>query len=138
VSRPSPTMPPVAKWRVFTSMFAAPLAWIAQTLVVEAFAAQACFPDDRPLHAPQLSWLEVALGAVSLVCFAIGSGGMFVAWRTSRRMNRTTSRERQPIPIRGELDAFLARIAAMCSTMFMFGLVATDVTLMIVHPCGRW
>lgn len=132
------TPQPVAKWRVMTGMFAAPLAWLAQTLVVEALAAQACFADDRPLHAPQLPWLEAALVAVSLVCFATGVSGSVVAWRASRYINRATPRERSPIPMRGHLDAFLARVAAMCSTMFMFGLVATDVALLIVSPCGRW
>ena len=42
------------------------------------------------------------------------------------------------LPDPAERDWFLSRICAMSSTMFMLGLVATDIAMLVIAPCSPW
>jgi hypothetical protein len=113
----------------------APLAWLLQMVIAETLAAQSCYPFNTPLSAPLVPWMRPALVVISMVCLAAGAAGAVIAWRNLRELARTEGGARRP---RTGLVWFLSRVAAMCSALFLFALVATDVALAIVSPCKWW
>jgi hypothetical protein len=124
---------------VLIGLLAAPFAWLLQMMLAEAFAAQACYPHDHPLGAPLVPWMRAALVALGTLCLVAGAFGTWVAWRNLRRVAPlklgALSGERRT---RAELDWFLAHVAVMCSALFLFALIATDVAVAIVSPCRWW
>jgi hypothetical protein len=124
---------------VLTGLLAAPLAWLLQMMLAEALAAEACYPHDHSLGAPFVPWLRPALVALGSLCLLAGAFGTWIAWRNLRRLAPlqfgVLNGERRT---RAELDWFLTHVAAMCSTLFLFALIATDVAVAIVSPCRWW
>jgi hypothetical protein len=133
-ARPDPAL----RW-LLAGLLAAPFAWLAQMTIAETLAAQSCYPHGAPLSAPVVPWLSPALIAVSAVCFLAGAAGSVIAWRNLRRIvparQDVLTGERGP---HSTLVRFLGHVAAMCSALFMFALIATDVALAIVSPCRGW
>ncbi|ACC74565.1 hypothetical protein PPMP20_22800 [Paraburkholderia phymatum] len=126
-------------WRLLIAALATPLAWFAQMLIGEVLTAQACSRSDAQHPAPVPSWAIPALIVLSMVCFVIGAIGVALAWRTVTFARRKRSQARSERERRvAELEWFLARVSALSSAMFMFGLVATDLAVIVVSPCGRW
>jgi hypothetical protein len=126
-------------WRLLVATLAAPLAWFAQMFIGEVLTAQACSLSDPGHPAAPPSWVIPALMVLSVVCFVVGVAGLVVAWRTviftrTRRAHALEGRARRV----AELEWFLARVSALSSAMFMFGLVSTDLAVLVVSPCGRW
>lgn len=124
---------------VLIGLLAAPFAWLLQMMLAETLAAQACYPHDHPLGAPIVPWMRPALVALGTLCLVAGAFGTWIAWRNLRRVAPlklgALSGERRT---RAELDWFLTHVAAMCSTLFLFALIATDVAVAIVSPCRWW
>ena len=126
-------------WRLLAGTLATSLAWFAQMFIGEVLTAQACSisTPDRPAAPP--AWMMPALMVLSVACFALGVAGVVVAWRT---VIFTRARRRDALDVRArritELEWFLARVSALSSAMFMFGLVTTDLAVLVVSPCGRW
>ncbi|WP_186308029.1 hypothetical protein [Paraburkholderia sp. BCC1884] len=120
-------------------LLVAPFAWLVQTVVAETLAAQSCYPFNEPLSAPIVPWVRPALVVVSALCFVAGVTGSLIAWRNLRRIGPAAwgalSGARRT---RAELAWFLSRVSAMCSVLFLFALIATDVALAIVSPCRWW
>ncbi|MFM0735253.1 hypothetical protein PQQ52_32725 [Paraburkholderia sediminicola] len=134
----SAVMPRLRGSHALIGLLAAPFAWIMQMGITEALAAHSCFPRNHPLTAPMLPWLDAAILAVNFACLVLGCWGAFVAWRNIQFVKRIrsgmpgNSNDEQDL-----LDGFLARVGAMCSTLFVFALIATDIAVLIVSPC-RW
>ncbi|CAG9219291.1 conserved membrane hypothetical protein [Paraburkholderia sabiae] len=126
-------------WRLLVATLATPLAWFAQMLIGEVLTAQACSLSDVRHPAAPPPWVIPAMMALSVACFVLGVVGVVVAWRT---MIFTRSRRAQALGERArrvtELEWFLARVSMLSSAMFMFGLVSTDLAVLVVSPCGRW
>ncbi|RKR36838.1 hypothetical protein [Paraburkholderia sp. BL17N1] len=125
--------------RVLVGLLVAPCAWLAQMVIAETLAAQSCYPLDQPLSSPALPWMRSALVVISALCLAAGAFGALTAWRNVRRLE--AAKEGAPGGIgqrRSGLDAFLTRIAVMCSALFLFALIATDIALALVSPCKWW
>ena len=126
-------------WRLLTGTLATPLAWLAQMFIGEVLTAQGCALTDPARPLPPPSWMLPALVALSFVCFLAGIAGVVVAWRTV-----VMTRARQWHALYGqarrvaELEWFLARVSLLCSAMFMFGLISTDLAVIVVSPCGQW
>jgi hypothetical protein len=134
-----PEPPRLAMSSVLTGLLAAPFAWFAQLMIAETLAAQSCYPSAEPLSAPRLPWMFTALVALSIACLLLGVVGTAIAWRNLRRTGRMQWRPVAGVrPTRAELDGFLTRIAMMCSVLFLFALMTTDVALAIVSPCRGW
>ncbi|ABE30783.1 hypothetical protein DR64_4340 [Paraburkholderia xenovorans LB400] len=129
---------PAMRW-LLIGLLATPLAWLLQMLSMETLAAQACYPFNQPLSAPVVPWLRAALVTISATCLLAGTAGSLIAWRNLRKTGPkewgALSGARRS---RAELERFLSRIAMMCSTLFLFALIATDVALALVSPCGWW
>jgi hypothetical protein len=99
-----------------------------------------CAANGAPLFVVHsVPWSPAAVAAASLVCLAIGAVGVFVAWRNLWRTARIPWRF--PSALRGtraERDWFLSRICAMSSTMFVLGLLGTDIAMLVIAPCSPW
>ncbi|RZF25834.1 hypothetical protein EVC45_31610 [Paraburkholderia sp. UYCP14C] len=134
-----PDTPSPTRVRLLAALLLAPLAWLVQMLIAETLAAQSCYPGGEPLPAPVVPWLRPALMAISAVCFIAGASGSLIAWRNLRRVGAKNRSTLSDVPqTKLALAGFLGRVAAMCSALFMFALVATDVALAIVSPCRWW
>ncbi len=133
-------------------IFGAPLAWVGQTCISEALAAQGCDPYTGGLGvANSMRWASAAVVMLSVVCFVLGAVGTFVAWRNWQRNNQTVRYAAAPSTPAGGSDAgrvmpprwaerdwFLARVGALSSTLFLFALIATDIAVVVVAPCRTW
>lgn len=120
-------------------LLGAAAAWVVQTEIGETLAAQACFPHRTALAVPQWPWLMSALNVMSIVALLVGIAGAWVAWR-GWRMTRDT----RPDPASAVSDAgagrtrFLAMAGLMLSLLFLVGLVATGLAVLLVAPCSAW
>lgn len=129
----------LAMRRMLIGLLVTPFAWLLQTLIAETLAAQICYPFNRPLSAPLVPWMRPALIAISAVCLVAGGLGSLIAWRNLRQIGAkrwgSLCGEGRT---RAELEWFLSRVAMMCSMLFLFALIATDVALAVVSPCRGW
>jgi hypothetical protein len=116
-----------------------PFAWLLQMVIAETLAAQSCYPSSEPLSAPAVPWMSSALIAISAVCLGAGVVGSAIAWRNVRKIGPERWEALSDLNRRrAELARFLSRVALMCSALFLFALIATDVALAIVSPCRWW
>ncbi|MEQ5844378.1 MULTISPECIES: hypothetical protein [Paraburkholderia] len=133
----STRLPRVPGSQMLTGLLAAPVVWIAQTLIAEVLVAQYCVPDAQSRVAP--AWIAPATGALSVVCLLIACGGTWVAWRNVRRTARIAAQpEGGPRDIHGGRERFLVCVGALSSTIFLFGALATDVAVVLLSPCRGW
>ena len=127
---------PVAPWRVFAAILAAPAAWTLQVCIAEALVAQSCFPYDAPMRASYASVALRAVVGVSAAALLTGVAGTFLSWRNCRRL---AERVRDVPPRADETllngEAFVAKVGFMSSLLFLFALVATDVAVALVSAC---
>jgi hypothetical protein len=125
-------------WAVLIGLLLTPAAWFAQTNLAQTISAYACFPHGRPVTAPALPWLMHGLLALSVLTFIAGAIGVTVGLRNWRRTAplATAEARRTPPHRTAARDCFLARVGTISSCVFMFGLVASDMALMMVPPCG--
>jgi hypothetical protein len=138
-ARPQQTgaAPQFHPWRLSAGMLATALAWFALMAAGEVLTANVCGLSDaiRPQGPP--SWAMPVLIAVSVACCVLAVVGVVIAWR-----NIVLTRERRKCALEGrarrvaELEWFLARVSALSSAMFMFGMIVTVLAVAIVSPCG--
>ncbi|SAK85727.1 hypothetical protein AWB75_05732 [Caballeronia catudaia] len=116
----------------------APAAWMVQTNLVQTIAAWGCFPHERPVHAPALSWLEPGIVTVAVLALLMGIAGGIVAWRNWRRTGAigTLPKAHEAVDRHAARDAFIARAGALASALFVFALISTDLAWLLVSPCG--
>lgn len=125
--------------QIAAGLLIAPFAWLVQMLVAETLAAQSCYPDSAPLNAPLFPWMRTALFVLSALCLLAGIAGSLLAWRNIRRIGpKRWGTLAGTTRTKAELAWFVSRVAAMCSALFLFALIATDVALAIVSPCRWW
>jgi hypothetical protein len=116
----------------------APAAWMVQTNVAQTIAAWGCFPHERPVHAPALSWLESGVVIVAALALLLGIAGGVVAWRNWRQTRQIASmlKEHGSVDRHAARDAFIARAGVLASALFVFALISTDLAWLLVSPCG--
>ncbi|MFC0399382.1 hypothetical protein [Paraburkholderia rhizosphaerae] len=138
-AQPANTTPQYHPWRLSIGLLGTALAWFALMLIGEGLTATTCALSDPVRPAAPPSWAMVVMIALSAVCVALGIAGAVLAWR-----NVVFTREKRQRPLEGrarrvaELESFLAKVGALCSAMFMFGLIATVLAVAILAPCGQW
>jgi hypothetical protein len=129
----------VSGLQILIALLLAPLAWLAQVGIAEMVLGGPCTVGGPLFVVHAMPWTPATVAVASLVCLVFGSAGAFVAWRNLWRTARIPWRF--PSALRGtraERDWFLSRICAMSSTMFMLGLVATDIAMLVIAPCSPW
>jgi hypothetical protein len=122
-SAPQSGAQPVSALQILIALLVAPLAWLAQVGIAEMVLGQSCVGGAPLFVVHALAWTRLSVVAASLVCLILGAFGTFVAWR---------------ILWRAERDWFLSRIGAMSSTMFMLGLMTTELAMLVIAPCSPW
>lgn len=127
---------PLAPWRLFAAILAAPAAWTLQICIAEALVAQSCFPYDAPMRAAYAGAALRTVIGVSVAALLVGAAGTFFSWRNWRSL---VDRARAVLPRADETllngEAFVAKVGFMSSLLFLFALVATDVAVALVSAC---
>jgi hypothetical protein len=116
-----------------------PLAWLAQVSIADMVLGQRCVVGAPLFVVHAMPWTPLTVVVASVVCLIFAVFGTFVAWRNLWRTARIPWRF--PAALKGtraERDWFLSRLCAMSSTMFIIGLVATDVAMRLIAPCSPW
>ncbi|KXV10700.1 hypothetical protein CR51_08795 [Caballeronia megalochromosomata] len=116
----------------------APAAWFVQTNLAQTIASWGCFPYERPVDQPAMSWLQHGELILALLALLIGVAGAAIAWRNWRRTAVFASavKEQSAIDRHTARDVFIARAGALASALFVFALIATDLAWLVVSPCG--
>jgi hypothetical protein len=128
VSTPQSSAQQINGLQILIALLLAPLAWLAQVGMAEMVLGGPCTVGG-PLFVVHAMPLTPAIVAVaSLVCLIFGSVGAFVAWRNLWRTAHIPWRF--PSALRGR--------RAMSSTMFILGLIATDIAMLVIAPCSPW
>jgi hypothetical protein len=129
----------VSGLQILIALLLAPLAWLAQVGIAEMVLGGPCTVGGPLFVVHAMPWTPATVAVASLICLIFGSVGAFVAWRNLWRTAGIPWRF--PSALRGtraERDWFLSRICAMSSTMFMLGLAATDIAMLVIAPCSPW
>ena len=116
----------------------APAAWFVQTNLAQTIASWGCFPYERPVDQPAMSWLQHGELILALLALLMGVAGAAIAWRNWRRTAVFASavKEQSAIDRHTARDVFIARAGALASALFVFALIATDLAWLVVSPCG--
>lgn len=115
--------------RLWLGLFGAPVAWVAQLLLSEPFAAYACYPHQTPVSAPIFAGLPVILTTISLACFALALLSGFAAWRSWQRFEKDRGEDR---------NRFLAKISVLSSFIFIVAVIFNICAVLLVPPCSSW
>ncbi|HEY2000292.1 hypothetical protein [Paraburkholderia sp.] len=125
--------------QILIALLAAPFAWLAQVGVAQTVQDLQCVAGGPLFIAHTLAWTPHTVLVASLICLALGGYGSWVAWRNLWRTARIPWRFPSALKgTRAERDWFVSRVCAMSSTMFVLGLLATDVAMLIITPCSPW
>jgi hypothetical protein len=134
-----PAAAQVSALQVLIALLVAPLAWLAQVSIADMVLGQRCGLGGPVFVVHTMSWTPFTVVAASLVCLIFAAFGTFVAWRNLWRTARIPWRFPPVLKgTRDERDWLLSRICAMSSTMFILGLLATDVAILAIAPCSPW
>jgi hypothetical protein len=129
----------VSGLQILIALLLAPLAWLAQLGIAEMVLGGPCTVGGPLFIVHAMPWTPATVALASLGCLVFGSAGACVAWRNFWRTARIPWRFPSALKgTRAERDWFLSRICAMSSTMFMLGLVATDIAMLVIAPCSPW
>ena len=129
----------VSALQILMALLVPPLAWLAQVSIADMVLGQRCVVGAPLFVVHAMPWTPLTVVVASVVCLIFAGFGTFVAWRNLWRTARIPWRF--PAALKGtraERDWFLSRLCAMSSTMFIIGLVATDVAMRIIAPCSPW
>lgn len=133
----------VSATRTLIALLFAPLAWLAQLGIAELVLGQGCLKNATaggPVFVVlAMPWTPTSLAVASLACLVFGGLGGWVAWRNLLRTAQISWRF--PTALRGtraERDWFVSRVCALSSTMFVLGLMTTDIAMLLITPCSIW
>ncbi|SIO24457.1 hypothetical protein [Paraburkholderia phenazinium] len=129
----------ISATQILIALLLAPLAWLAQVSIAEMVLGGSCAAGGPLFVVHTMPWTPATVVVASVVCLIFGGVGAYVAWRNLWRTARIPWRF--PSALRGtraERDWLLSRICAMSSTMFILGLVATDIAMLVIAPCSPW
>jgi hypothetical protein len=125
--------------RIWTGIFGAPIAWLAQFSLSEPFAAHACYPYQTPLAAPIWTELPEILTAINIACFAVALLSGFIAWTSWRQYGRKPLVEKGSIIRASEgRNRFLIKLSLMSSFIFIVATLFNICAVLLVTPCSSW
>lgn len=132
----------IGAWRMLTSLFGAPLAWMAQMSLSEPLAAQSCYPHAAPLLRPALPHLQLLLAAVTVGALGVGAACILLAWSTLQRARSQdgpdSSEGGAAVETGDGRSRFLAVTGFMSSVLFLCAILITGLAVLIVSPCRSW
>lgn len=118
---------------LWLGLFGAPVAWVAQLLLSEPFAAYACYPHQVPLSAPIIAGLPVILTAISLACLALALLSGFAAWTSWKRFEKG-----RVIKAGNDRNRFLVKLSVLSSFIFIVAVIFNICAVLLVPPCSSW
>ncbi|MFP3183984.1 MAG: hypothetical protein RXS25_25040 [Paraburkholderia sp.] len=125
--------------QLLIALLVAPLAWLAQVAIAEMMLSERCVVGAPLFVVHAMPWTPLTVALASLLCLLFGAFGTLMAWRNLWRTARIPWMF--PSALRGtraERDWFLARICALSSSMFILGLIATEIAIVVIAPCSPW
>mgnify|MGYP000380024230 CR=1 FL=1 len=123
-------------WRRWLGVFGAPGAWLTQVALSAPLAAQWCYPGRVPLTVPAWDALEVALAAISVVCFLVALASTWLTG-SALHVHRALREADQGVLEVGEgRAAFLSVLVAMSSLLFTIGTLFSAQAVWLVAGCG--
>ncbi|SDH26097.1 hypothetical protein [Paraburkholderia phenazinium] len=130
---------PISATQILIALLVAPLAWLAQVGIADMVLGASCAVGSPLFVVHTMAWTPLTVVLVSLVCLIFGGFGTLVAWRNLWRTARIPWRFPSALKgTRAERDWFLARLSALSSSMFILGLIATEIAILIIAPCSPW
>jgi hypothetical protein len=130
---------PIGTTQTLIALLVAPFAWLAQLGIADRVLGERCVVGGPLFVVHSMPWTPLTVAFASLVCLIFGGLGTVVAWCTLWRTAHTPWRFPSALKgTRAERDWFLARISALSSSMFILGLIATDIAILVIAPCSPW
>lgn len=129
----------VSALQTLIALLFAPLAWLAQLGIAELVLGQGCVASGPLFEVHTMPRTPLTVSIASLLCLIFAGLGASIAWRNLWRTARIPWRF--PAAFKGtraERDWFLSRVCALSSTMFVLGLLATDIAMLLMAPCSPW
>lgn len=118
----------------------APLMWLMQVQIGETLTAQVCFMHQitKPL-APHWPGLMLTLRIISAGALLIGLVATGVAWRNwHATRNGHSGVARLALDTGKGRQRFIGMAAWLLSLLFLVGLVAAGLAVLLVSPCSAW
>ncbi len=136
MTHPSPARHQVSLAALWFGLFAAPVVWSLQMLVLYPVVAHGCFPRDHPLSLPVYSTDPVVL-LVSFVALVVASAAALVALRSWRSTRAEDHAGEDHLLETGEgRSRFMALGGMLLSGLFLFGILLNGLPFLLLGPCG--
>jgi hypothetical protein len=136
MTHPSSGRHQVSLAALWFGLFAAPVVWSLQLLLLYPAVAHACFPRDRPLAVPLLSTDPLVL-LVSIVALAVATAAGLIALRSWRSTRAEQHAGEEHLLETGEgRSRFMALGGMLLSGLFLFDIVMNGLPFLMLGPCG--
>jgi hypothetical protein len=136
MTHPSPARHQVSLAALWFGLFAAPVVWSLQMLVLYPVVAHGCFPRDHPLSRPIFPTDPIVL-LVSIAALAVAAAAGVIAlrgWRSTREEH--PSNEEHLLETGEGRSRFMALGGMLLSGLFFFGIVLNGLPFLLLGPCG--
>ncbi|HET8596244.1 MAG TPA: hypothetical protein VFM22_00625 [Castellaniella sp.] len=123
-------------WAMLIGLAGTGLMWFLQTEFGETLTAQVCARHD--MASPVPPWLMHSVHGVTALAVLAGAAGAGLAWRNWRQTRDTHTRDPRALDNQRERRHFLATAGLLFSLLFLVGLVAAVLAVLLVSPCSAW
>ena len=132
----SPARHQVSLAALWFGLFAAPVVWSLQMLVLYPVVAHGCFPRDRPLSLPIFSTDPIVL-LVSIAALVVAAAAGLVSLRSWQSVRKEHPSGEEHLLETGEgRSRFMALGGMLLSGLFFFGIVLNGLPFLLLGPCG--
>jgi len=133
---PAPHRARPGLWAMLFGMAGAGAVWFLHTGFSETLVAQVCHRHDRA--APVPGWLMPSVHVFTVSAVLIGAAGTAIAWRNWRLARKARAADARALDIGTGRRLFLATASLLFSLLFLVGLVAAGLAVLLVSPCSAW
>jgi hypothetical protein len=135
---PAPQRDRVSLFALCFGLAAAPLAWVAQTIIGYALSSYACFPGDSPRSMPLFAGAEqiaVAMNLIAIVVAAVAASIACRSWQATR--DEDDGRASHLVEVGEGRTRFLALWGMLTSVGFLVAMIFASLAILLVPLCGR-
>jgi hypothetical protein len=115
---------------------AAPLAWVAQTIIGYALASYTCFPGDTPRAAPLFAHTRsilLALNAAAIIVAVLGAAVAYASWSATKQ--ERARRPRDIVDVGEGRTRFLAICGLLTSIGFLVATIFASPAIVVIPLC---
>lgn len=124
------------RWAMLFGLFGAGLMWSIHSGLGEAVVAQTCHRYAMAAHVP--GWLMPSIYGMTALAVSVGAAGLATAWRNWRLTRIRPDAKRHALDNDAGRNRFLAMVSLLFSLLFVAGLGAASLAVLLVSPCGSW